>query len=53
MNQTEVLPVGISSGAVLHATIDLAVRKENVGKLIVGIAVSFVERYLSTAAFST
>jgi cysteine synthase len=48
----EGLPVGISSGAVLHAMLDLARRQENTGKQIVGIAASFAERYLSTPLFA-
>lgn len=48
----EGLPVGISSGAVLHAMLELGEMPENKGKLIVGIAASFAERYLSTPLFA-
>jgi cysteine synthase A len=48
----EGLPIGISSGAVLHAMITLAGRAENAGRLIVGIAASCAERYLSMSLFA-
>jgi cysteine synthase A len=48
----EGLPIGISSGAVLHAMIEIARAPANDGKLIVGIAASFAERYLSTQLFA-
>jgi cysteine synthase len=48
----EGLPVGISSGAVLHAMLALAAEPGHAGKLIVGIGASFAERYLSTPLFA-
>ncbi len=50
--RTEGIPVGISSGAVLHAMLALARRPAMAGRLVVGIAASFAERYLSTELFA-
>jgi cysteine synthase A len=49
--EREGIPVGISSGATIHAAIELAKRPESQGKRIVVIVASTAERYLTTDLF--
>jgi cysteine synthase A len=48
----EGIPIGISSGATLHAALAIAREPGSAGKRIVAIAASSAERYLSTNLFN-
>ncbi|MBE2215934.1 MAG: cysteine synthase A [Opitutaceae bacterium] len=52
INQVDGIPVGISSGAIVWAGLQVAKRPENKGKQVVVIVPSSTERYLSTWLFA-
>lgn len=45
------LPVGVSSGAIVHAATQVCARPESAGKMVVAIIPSFGERYFTHPMF--
>lgn len=52
VNQLDGIPIGLSSGAITWAALQIAKRPENKGKLVLAVIPSSSERYLSTWLFA-
>ena len=52
VNQLDGIPIGVSSGAIVWAALQIAKRPQNAGKIVVAVVPSSSERYLSTWLFA-